>query len=436
MRNPLTQKWTGQSIYNASDAHSKETLSLDFPAKFAQMVRSSTWIRRKNAERQLFGCAAALFFLCSMGGLQSAKGQANQLKPFLVSSSTPYQLPSQKEPEHLSISATQISRMASERCGTAKLIAIDEKARSTHSSANCIDTESAQEIVRVFRTAVAFRLKQTASANAMKLHYGIAACLKAESIFDQTFENLQRQEKAQNLLVETGVPIPDPTLVERLKTSLQDKRLENQSKLAVLRSQLSSLIGAENACRHAPLEIDEIVPSDRDVCEHIDQAQRCRCDLVVLRRLKSTIHSDSLDAWDSIGASLSGIPFTASRKLFWSKVLRPHRTRSEIENAVNARISWLENLVAERTKQIQTEVDVAFEKKRTAALRWVNANEQIANWGNRIAQLESLSEVQGNMASQFEAHLNQFQIEGQRIERWTEWHLANLDLMLAIGCEL
>lgn len=326
--------------------------------------------------------------------------------------------------------------MASERCGTAKLIAIDEKARSTHSSANCIDTESAQEIVRVFRTAVAFRLKQTASANAMKLHYGIAACLKAESIFDQTFENLQRQEKAQNLLVETGVPIPDPTLVERLKTSLQDKRLENQSKLAVLRSQLSSLIGAENACRHAPLEIDEIVPSDRDVCEHIDQAQRCRCDLVVLRRLKSTIHSDSLDAWDSIGASLSGIPFTASRKLFWSKVLRPHRTRSEIENAVNARISWLENLVAERTKQIQTEVDVAFEKKRTAALRWVNANEQIANWGNRIAQLESLSEVQGNMASQFEAHLNQFQIEGQRIERWTEWHLANLDLMLAIGCEL
>ncbi len=436
MRNPLTQKRTGQSIYKAWDAHLKETLSFDFTAKFAQMVRSPTWIRRENTKSQFIWFVVAFCFLHSIRGLTPVYGQSIQPQPFLVRSSIPYQLPSQNEPAAHPLSAFQVGKLASERCGPAKLIASEAKSRPTHSLSVFKDGDCENEIIRAFQAAVAFRLRQTASANAMKLHYGIAACLKAESVFDQTLETLQRHGKAQNQLVDKGIPIPDPTLVERLKTSLEDKRLENQSKLAVLRSQLSGLIGTENACGHAPLEIDEIVPSDRNICEHIDQALGCRCDLMVLKRLGGTVNDDTLDAWDSIGSSLAGIPFVAIKKPFLSKVLRPHRRRSEMEFAIKARRNWLDDFVSERSKQIAMEVDVAFEKKRTAALRWVNASEQFANWGNRITQLESLSEVQGNMASQFEAHLSQFQIVGQRIERWTDWHLANMDLMLAIGCEL
>ena len=82
------------------------------------------------------------------------------------------------------------------------------------------------------------------------------------------------------------------------------------------------------------------------------------------------------------------------------------------------------------------EVDIAFEKKKTAALRWVKSVEQITNWETRIAQLEQLSEVQGNLAIQLEANLNRLQAKGQRIERWVEWQQANMDLLLAIGCDL
>ena len=270
----------------------------------------------------------------------------------------------------------------------------------------------------------------------MKLHYGITACLSAERIFDETRDLLQQQQKSQSELVEKGIPIPDPLLVGRLELILEDKRLENHSKIAILRSQLAALIGTENACGHAPSEAEEIVPSDCNVCEHIDQAMHCRCDLRTMKRLRGTINADTLAVWDGIGAFLSGVPTMTKQKAFWSKLFRTKRNRSEIECAIAARRNWLDDLIEERTKQIAMEVDVAFEKKRTAALRWVKIGEQVANWDTRILQLEKLSEAQGNLASQFEAKLNRLQAKGQTIERWVEWHQANIELMLAIGCDL
>ena len=252
----------------------------------------------------------------------------------------------------------------------------------------------------------------------------------------ETMELLAQQEKAQAALVEKGIPIPDPLMVQRLKIQLNDKRLENQSKIALLRTQLVALIGTENACRHAPYEPKEIFPSDQDVCEHIQQALLCRCDLQTMIRLRKTINEDTLLVWDSIGAMLSGVPALVKPKPFWSKLLRTKRGQAEIQCAVAARLSWLDDLIAERSKQIAMEVEIAFEKKKTAALRWVKSGEQIANWGLRMEQLEKLSEVQGNLASQYEAKLNRLLAEGQRTELWAEWHLANEDLKLSIGCDL
>ncbi len=299
-----------------------------------------------------------------------------------------------------------------------------------------MDVECENRILEFFQAAVAFRLRQTASANAMKLHYGIAACLTAEQVFNETNRLLEQQEKAQTELEEKGIPIPDPLLVGRLKLILEDKRLDNQSKTAILRTQLSALIGTENACGHAASEPDEIEPSDCSVCSHIERALTCRCDLQTMKRLRGTINSDTLAVWEGIGAFLSGVPALAKQKTFWSKLFRTQRNQTEIERAITTRRNWLDELTEERTKQIAMEVDVAFEKKRTAALRWVKTGEQVTNWETRILQLEKLSEVQGNLASQFEAKLNRLQAKGQRIERWVEWHQANIELMLAIGCDL
>ena len=400
------------------------------------MIRSPTWRRNQDKLDHIQWFVVALWIFATICYLPAALSQPLPSQPFLVSSSAPYRLQNQAEPSMHSLSAAQVGRLASERCGPANLISSDAKSISPQSASICKNEECQQQIRSVFQAAVGCRLRQTASANAMKLHYGIAACLKAERIFDQTRDLLIQQERTQTQLVDKGIPIPDPTSIGRLKTSLQDKRMENQSKLAVFRSQLSTLIGSENACDHAPVEFDDIVPSDRNACEHFDQALNCRCDRMALTRLRSSINADTLDAWASIASQVTGVPFVTKKKPFWSKVLRPQQSRTEIECAIAARRNWLDDLIAERTKQIAMEVDVAFERKRTAALRWVNASEQIANWGNRITQLESLSEVQGNLAVQFESQLNRSQTEGQRIERWSDWHLANVDLLLAMGCDL
>lgn len=426
-----------------------ETLAKDCKAKSSQMVWSPTWIKNNLRFRKFIRVALAfgLFvsFVDSHIGFSQSTQQSHQSptkatqNAFLVSTTVPYRFPPtspESQPTLSTLSAAQIGQLASERSGAAKSLNSDSRSRSLQPQSLCNDSDSEKEIVGAFQAAVVYRLRQTASANAMKLHYGIAACLTAENIFNETATLLDEQDKAQSLLVEKGIPIPDPHLVGRLKISLEDKRLENHSKMVILRSQLSALIGTENACSHTPVENQEIIPSDRDVCEHITQATACRCDLRTMNRLRGTINADTLAVWDRMGAKLSGVPSLAKPKTFWPRILFGKSTREEIQSAVGARRNWIDELIAEQTRQIALEVDVAFEKKKTAALRWVKANEQIDNWENRIKQLEMISEVQGNIASQFEANLNRKQAEGPKIERWLEWRFANIDLMLAVGCDL
>lgn len=410
------------------------------------MVRSGTWIKINYAKNQMPWFVFTYWLLAWFNFSPSAIAQSNEqpdevpfkTRPgmFFVNSTVPYSLPTQFQSSLQSLSAKQTGQLAAERCIAANLVLSNSKSQSHYSISYCKDVDCEKEILNSFQAAIAFRLRQTASANAMKLHFGIAACLKAERIFDETYVLIHQQERAQSELVEKGIPIPDPLLVGRLKIILEDKQLENQSKIAILRTQLSALIGPENACGHAPNESDEIVPSDRSACEHIQQALSCRCDLLTMKRLRGTINAESLAVWDSIGALLSGVPAIAKPKSFWLRILKIKRSQTDIQSAIAVRRKWLDDLISERTTQIEMEIEVAFEKKRTAALRWVKSGEQSSNWETRIAQLEQLSEVQGNLAVQFEAKLNRLQVNGQRIERWVEWQQANVDLTLAIGCDL
>ena len=428
-----------------SDAHLEETLAKGRNAKLTQMVRLGAGIRVRDAKGRIFrsliafslvSCVVVPLVASAQSSDLASEAHSQSRNRFLVSSSLPYTLPASFEGESSTLSAMQIGKIAADRCGSANLVTADSQSRSSFARSLCNDNKSELEVMRLFECAVACRLRQTASSNAMKLHYGIAACLLVERTLSETTDLLGQQQKAQDALVEKGIPISDPLLVQRLKIQLEDKRLENQSKIALLRSQLAALIGTENACRHVPVEPKEIVPSDQDVCEHIQQALRCRCDLQTMIRLRKMVNADTLTAWDGIGAMLSGVPVLAKPKPFWSKLLRTKRSQAEIQSAVAARLSWLDDLISERTKQIEMEVETAFEKKKTAALRWVKSGEQIANWGMRIEQLEKLAEVQGNLASQYEAKLNRLQAEGQRASLWAEWHLANEDLKLSIGCDL
>jgi hypothetical protein len=367
---------------------------------------------------------------------------------FLVSSSIPLELPSSSLPSSSllgpspfepmrvsrSLGADDIAQLAMSRSGTAQIVESDLQSRS-NSSGKAQHHDNNYVMNRVQR-AIAYRSRQVSRSNALKLHFAIAACARAEQAFEAADQMLTEQSVAQNKLVDAGIPISDPLFIDRARLAIVDKRVANRSQLYQLRAQLASFIGADVACNHSPSEEEAIIPSDSDVCEHIQQALRCRCDLATLIDLQSHVSADNLAQWDSIGAALSGVPLPVRGAVpFWLRLFRSTCNKDEQAKLVAARKKWLCHLIAERTKQITVEVELAFEKKKTAALRWTLESENQTNWDLRLRQLEAISEARGNLAEQITAKLNQFESKGKLIERWLEWHQANVELKLAVGCE-
>ena len=361
---------------------------------------------------------------------------------FLVSSSIPLELPSSSllipspfEPmiASRSLGADEIAQLAMSRSGTARIVESDLQSR-TSSSGKAQHHDNNYAMNRVQR-AIAYRSRQVSRSNALKLHFAIAACVRAEQAYEAADKMLAEQSVAQNKLVDAGIPISDPLFIDRARLAIVDKRVANRSQLYQLRAQLSSFVGAEAACNHSPSEEEAIIPSDSDVCEHIQEASRCRCDLATLIELQSHVSADNLAQWDSIGAALSGVPLPVRGVVpFWLRLFRSTCSKDEQAKLVAARKKWLCHLIAERTKQITVEVELAFEKKKTAALRWTIEHDCLANWDLRIQQLTALAEAHGNLAEQMSAKQSKFESQGKLIERWLEWHHADVELQLAKGC--
>jgi hypothetical protein len=353
---------------------------------------------------------------------------------FFVSSASLPVIRDRIDSVEISLTSFQIAELAAQKCNAASLIQADSKARSwTRAAArNEADTRA---ILNQVRLATAYRLRQSAAANALKLHYAIAASLQADRLLEETLELLSQQLQAQRELIAKGVSIPDDQLVSRTMTVMVDRQIENRTQLKQLRVQLAGLIGHQAACGHAPHEDPQLHPSDAELCERIEQAIECRCELLTIKRLSSTISPETLEAWNEIGAFLSGVPNVSARSYFWSKFVSKCLHPDEMACALEARKSWINSLIAERTKQISVEVELAFEKKKGAALRWVNATEQVKQWEQRLEQLIQMSNVQGNLAEQFHVRLKLQESRGAVIERWLEWHQAETELRLAIGCE-
>jgi hypothetical protein len=331
------------------------------------------------------------------------------------------------------LTSNQVRELAMSRSSAARILQAEmqSRAKSVRRNGDACETS----VIQPIQDAIAFRSRQVSAASALKLHIGIAASQQAEQLLMRTDELLELQTRAQEELIERGIPIPDPLLLERLLKTTEDKKLENQSKQTSLRIPLAALIGSEHACDYVANESESIRPSDVEVCEHIREALRCRCDVVVMQRLASRICEETLDCWDNVGATLSGVPVPVKKTYLFASLLKARCKQDEIQAAVQARKRWLCVLIEERSKQITMEVELAFEKKKAAALRWVNAREQTAIWEQRIAQLEEMGRVRGNLPEQFEAKLNRLQAESVVIERWADWHLADIELKLAIGCE-
>ncbi len=284
-----------------------------------------------------------------------------------------------------------------------------------------------------FMQAIARRHRQVAAAQALKLHYGIAALMESLQLLDAIDTAISEQMVAQKKLVESGIPIADPLQLERAKSSLFDEALEKRSRLFTLRSQLSVLVGQSIACNYSPVETIAIVPKDDEVCCWMEMGDRCRPEVSGLRALRSTITPETLDTWAQIASVMLMTPDRSPVVLsVFQPLTRLFHARDK-EKDVERRRTWVDARIVERCAQIHSEVEVAFDQKRTAALRWVQAQEVVVNWETRIQQLERMAENRGNLPDQFQARLAMLRSRGALIERWSDWQQANVDLRLASG---
>lgn len=329
------------------------------------------------------------------------------------------------------LSAHQVAVMAAENCNPAKLLL--QNHASEDPTSQCHD-EAVRATLWEVRCAASQRLKEEAARNALKLHHALAATFRADDLLGRTQAELQIQQTIQAKLIAQGISIPDAGLIDRLSRDWEDRMLENRSRQSQLRIQLSGLIGSEWACSYLPQIEPELAPSDQDVCEYLHLAMNSRHELLLLKRLRRSVDEDHLEVWDSLAGALLGTPIAFPSGATWMKKIRRTVLRGEVEQAIRNRSRWLETLIQERLKQITIEVEVAYEAKRAAALRWANAKRLTQSWERRLQELIQLGEeVAGNLASQSEARLERLASERGEIERWLDWHNAQTDLLYASG---
>ena len=335
----------------------------------------------------------------------------------------------------LELDASPIAELAAKNASTANLIRAERLLDNDYSERRnwivSIVRRPESGLQECIASALEQRERERAASSAVQLHHGIAASSAAITLQDDLLRYLEIQQLAQDKLVEQGLGFGDPMQLQRLRLQVEGQRLEATSKLGQLRTQLSLLVGSQVACVYAPVFESNLIPSDMDVCEYINEAMRCRGDLRLLHALRYRIGSGDLEEFDRYASEVLGLPQGLESKYRWTSWMKSRVWRRDGE--LQRRQCWLDALIAARREQVTVEVEIAFEKKRAAALRWVNARALVDIWKQRMLQLERLSEARGNLAEQISARMELAQAEGEVLKRWMEWHDAHAELMLAVG---
>lgn len=312
---------------------------------------------------------------------------------------------------------------------------VQSLAKPSYSKPHPSPVEQAREsITCLLAQTAAERIRSERAAAALKAHYGIAATQFAANLIERTRIELSAQDEIQARLIDAGISIPDDSLLTRLRNETNDTALETSSKEQIVRIDLSGLIPASYACRYIPLVQQELTPSDIDVCDHIQQALECHYEIVALMRIRSILTAETVDVGEEVLAALVKIPTLAARSTRLLDRIKAPWTAAERQATTNKQKQLLNSLIQERKADIGREIEIAYEKKKSAALRWSLSNEQLELWTRRIEQLEKLgNENRGTIAELGAAKLARLKEEARVIERWLEWQVANVELHQAMG---
>ncbi|XZE21614.1 hypothetical protein SH449x_001518 [Pirellulaceae bacterium SH449] len=335
--------------------------------------------------------------------------------------------------QSLTLDESQILKLLNQYYAPVGIVQSLAKPSSSKSHLSPAD-QARESITCLLAQTAAERIRTERAAAALKAHYGIAASQFAANLIERTRIELNAQDEIQARLIEAGISIPDDSLLTRLRNETNDAALETNSKEQIIRIDLSGLIPASYACRYIPSVQQELTPSDIDVCEHIQQALECHYEIVALTRIRNLLSADTVNLGDEVLAALVKLPTLAARSVKLLDRIKAPWTAADRQFAANKQKQLLSSLIQERKAEISREIEIAYEKKKAAALRWSLSREQLELWTRRVEQLEKLgSENRGTIAELGAAKLARLKEESRVIERWLEWHLANVEFHQSMG---
>ena len=397
-----------------------ETVSSSLPSQKAT--------RQRRKARWLF-----LFSWTTLASCVSISLAAAPDDSFSIQVIEPYPAASVSNKGELSLDENQILQLACD-CNPQANLAL-ALARTPENAGNRTETEQKRDaVVCLLANVAAQKIRSERAAASLKAHYGLAATTLGSELIGRIEVELTQQMEIQNKLIEAGVSIPDDSLITRLQNETNDSKLELESKERVLRIQQSGLISNSYACSYLPIVKTEMMPCDIDVCDYVQRSLECHYELTALGKIRGLLGPESVDLGNELLAIVAKVPYLPVRKAGLLVRLKASLNISDRSSESNKQKNWLNSLMMERRQEIAREIEIAYEKKRTAALRWSVVKEQLNVWSRRIEQLEKLGiENRGTIAELGAAKLAKLKEETQLIERWLEWQTANVDLKLSMG---
>ncbi|MFO0925066.1 MAG: TolC family protein [Pirellulales bacterium] len=289
-----------------------------------------------------------------------------------------------------------------------------------------------QELASRFLRKNSSRLAQISSEQAMILHSGLFAALQGRPLLLQSLSALDAAIEQQNVAIQNGIPIEDPTKLKGQRIEAQDRYASNELLIHKLRSQLLLLIPRDVACPYIPTQDLQEFPIPEDLCTEIAAALTRRCDLIALRELSQNLTRQDLELARSIIGKVIGTTLVVDRMQGLGSLANCLTGKADDELCM--RRSQLDEATKMLERQISNQVEQHWLEWKTSAERLRLARELVEVRKERIQQLQAMGELGKPLPGLLLiAKAEWIQAEGEAIERAHELREAILHWLSSTG---
>jgi hypothetical protein len=299
-----------------------------------------------------------------------------------------------------------------------------------------LDQDDCNQRWRSIANIIAHRFESEVIKGTLQAHVGCYTTTKLASIQLASDQELTGFFAVQQAAIENGLPVQDPSALERLRLQLLDAAVQTINANEQARSTLSILTKSPSACNYRPALDPMRYAYPQDLCMAIQEAQQARWELRLLMCLRAIIKdSDQQQCLQcaSIVSSLFQIPnfCGCSKKTTLLAKLIHHCDIDQTRAALITAICSLENTIKEK---VALEVTDAWYTSNTAIERLEIAKQYQAATLNRKQQLAKVArEITSKPETIIEASLSNTKAEVDTAMRERELHEALIELAHVSG---